>query len=131
MALSMFALGLSFYFGKLGIVALIFYAYLYSSVCNELGPCYMGSSIRNFSEFSQKRYVNRSCCQWLANLIVSWTFPMMNDNIALTTRFNHGFAYWIYAIMGVLSALFIWKLVPETKGKTLEEIEKIWKKKKT
>lgn len=68
--------------------------------------------------------------QWLANLIVSWTFPMMNDNIALTSRFNHGFAYWIYAIMGVLSALFIWKIVPETKGKTLEEIEKIWKKKK-
>jgi SP family xylose:H+ symportor-like MFS transporter len=54
---------------------------------------------------------------------------MLNDNIALTTRFNHGFAYWIYGIMGVLSAIFIWKIVPETKGKTLEEIEKIWKKK--
>jgi SP family xylose:H+ symportor-like MFS transporter len=30
--------------------------------------------------------------------------------------------------MGILAALFVWKLVPETKGKTLEEIEKIWKK---
>jgi SP family xylose:H+ symportor-like MFS transporter len=67
--------------------------------------------------------------QWLANLIISWTFPMLNDNLALTARFNHGFAYWIYGLMGILSALFIWKMVPETKGKTLEEIEKIWKKK--
>ena len=67
--------------------------------------------------------------QWIANLIISWTFPMLNDNLALTGRFNHGFAYWIYGVMGILSALFIWKLVPETKGKTLEEIEKIWKKK--
>jgi SP family xylose:H+ symportor-like MFS transporter len=30
--------------------------------------------------------------------------------------------------MGILAALFVWKLVPETKGKTLEEIEKLWKK---
>jgi len=31
--------------------------------------------------------------------------------------------------MGILAALFVWKLVPETKGKSLEEIESIWEKK--
>jgi SP family xylose:H+ symportor-like MFS transporter len=31
--------------------------------------------------------------------------------------------------MGILAALFVWKFVPETKGKTLEDIEKLWKKK--
>ncbi len=30
--------------------------------------------------------------------------------------------------MSVLSALFVWKLVPETKGKTLEQMENTWKK---
>jgi len=30
--------------------------------------------------------------------------------------------------MGILSALFMWKFVPETKGKTLESIEELWKK---
>jgi SP family xylose:H+ symportor-like MFS transporter len=30
--------------------------------------------------------------------------------------------------MALLSALFVWKMVPETKGKSLEQIEKIWKK---
>jgi SP family xylose:H+ symportor-like MFS transporter len=66
--------------------------------------------------------------QWIANWIISLTFPMMNDNQWLTQQFNHGFSYWLYGIMGILAALFMWKLVPETKGKTLEEMEKLWKK---
>ena len=53
----------------------------------------------------------------------------MNDNVWLTGKFHHGFSYWIYGVMGILSAIFMWKLVPETKGKTLEEIEHLWKKK--
>jgi SP family xylose:H+ symportor-like MFS transporter len=65
---------------------------------------------------------------WIANLIVSWTFPILNDNLWLTEKFHHGFAYWIYGTMGILAALFVYKFVPETKGKTLEEIEKLWKK---
>ena len=54
--------------------------------------------------------------------------PMLNDNMWLTEKFNHGFAYWIYGIMGILSAIFMWKMVPETKGKTLEEIEHFGRK---
>ena len=53
---------------------------------------------------------------------------MMNDNKWLTAKFHHGFSYWIYGVMGILSAVFMWKLVPETKGKTLEQIEGLWKK---
>jgi SP family xylose:H+ symportor-like MFS transporter len=65
---------------------------------------------------------------WIANLIVSWTFPILNDNAWLTEKFNHGFSYWIYSLMCLLGALFVYKFIPETKGKTLEEIEKFWKK---
>jgi SP family arabinose:H+ symporter-like MFS transporter len=31
-------------------------------------------------------------------------------------------------VMSVIAFLFVWKMVPETKGKTLEEIEKTWHK---
>ena len=68
--------------------------------------------------------------QWISNYLVSVTFPMMNDNSYLTETFNHGFAYWIYGAMSVLATLFIMKYVPETKGKTLEEMESLWDKKK-
>ena len=131
MALSMFALGFSFYSGKLGIVALIFMLTYTASFAMSWGPVTWVLLSEIFPNSVRSAMSIAVAAQWLANLIVSWTFPMMNDNIALTTRFNHGFAYWIYAIMGVLSALFIWKIVPETKGKTLEEIEKTWKKKET
>ncbi len=66
--------------------------------------------------------------QWIANLVVSWTFPIMNDNTWLTGMFNQGFSYWIYALMDLLAALFMWKMVPETKGKTLEEMDALWKR---
>lgn len=51
---------------------------------------------------------------------------MMNKSSFLTDTFNHGFAYWIYGIMGIIAALLVWKLVPETKGKLLEELENLW-----
>ena len=66
--------------------------------------------------------------QWLANYLVSWTFPMMDKSSYLNDLFHHGFAYWVYALMAILSALFITKFVPETKGKTLEEMNNLFKK---
>jgi MFS transporter, SP family, xylose:H+ symportor len=129
MAVSMIALGFSFYFGKLGIMALIFMLTYTASFAMSWGPVTWVLLSEIFPNSIRGAMSIAVAAQWLANLIVSWTFPMMNDNLALTARFNHGFAYWIYGIMGILSALFIWKIVPETKGKTLEEIEKVWKKK--
>jgi SP family xylose:H+ symportor-like MFS transporter len=54
----------------------------------------------------------------------------MNENSYLVDTFNNGFAYWIYGIMSVLAAVFVLKYVPETKGKTLEEMNNLWKKNK-
>lgn len=129
MAISMLGLGFSFFYGKLGIGALIFMLTYIASFAMSWGPVTWVLLSEIFPNSIRSAMSIAVAAQWLANLIVSWTFPMLNDNIALTARFNHGFAYWLYAIMGVLSAIFIWKMVPETKGKTLEEIEKLWKKK--
>jgi MFS transporter, SP family, xylose:H+ symportor len=129
MAISMLGLGFSFYFGKLGIGALIFMLTYTAAFAMSWGPVTWVLLSEIFPNSVRSAMSIAVAAQWLANLVVSWTFPMLNDNIGLTEKFNHGFAYWIYAIMGILSALFIWKLVPETKGKTLEEIERIWKKK--
>ena len=43
--------------------------------------------------------------------------------------FNHGFAYWLYGGFSVLAALFVWKFVPESKGMSLENMQKLWKTK--
>ncbi|MCK5852786.1 MFS transporter, partial [bacterium] len=65
---------------------------------------------------------------WVANYIVSQTFPMMNENKFLIEKFNHGFPFFIYSVFCVVLIIVVWKYVPETKGKSLEEIEKFWKK---
>jgi Sugar phosphate permease len=66
--------------------------------------------------------------QWVSNFLVSWTFPIMDKNESLVSSFNHGFSYWVYGILAILAAVFVWKRIPETKGKSLEEMENIWKK---
>ncbi|MDR0559063.1 MAG: D-xylose transporter XylE [Prevotellaceae bacterium] len=61
--------------------------------------------------------------QWIFNYIVSSTFPPL-------FKFSPIIAYGLYGIMCVLAALFVWKFVPETKGKTLEDMNKLWTAKK-
>lgn len=67
--------------------------------------------------------------QWIFNFIVSSSFvPMFNMHLTEGDDFGHWFTYGLYGIICVLAALFVWRLVPETKGKTLEDMTRLWKK---
>ncbi len=67
--------------------------------------------------------------QWIFNFIVSSTFvPMFNMKLAGDENFGHWFTYGLYGLICIGAAIFVWKLVPETKGKTLEDMTKLWKK---
>jgi SP family xylose:H+ symportor-like MFS transporter len=63
---------------------------------------------------------------WTANFVVSQTFPMMDENATLIRIFHHAFPFWIYGFLCAVMIVFVWRAVPETKGKSLEEIETIW-----
>jgi MFS transporter, SP family, xylose:H+ symportor len=128
MAVSMIALGFAFYTGNPGLVALIFMLTYTASFAMSWGPVTWVLLAEIFPNSIRGAMSIAVAAQWIANWVISFTFPMMNDNQWLTSQFNHGFSYWIYGLMGLIAALFMWKLVPETKGKTLEEMEKLWKK---
>jgi SP family xylose:H+ symportor-like MFS transporter len=130
MAISMIALGFTFYTEHVGIAALIFMLLYTAAFAMSWGPVCWVLLAEIFPNSIRGALSIAVAAQWIANWIVSLTFPMMNDNVWLTNIFHHGFSYWIYGIMGILSAIFMWKLVPETKGRTLESIEELWKKKK-
>lgn len=67
--------------------------------------------------------------QWIFNWIVSASFvPMFNMQTASDPHFGHWFTYGLYGAICVLAAIFVWRMVPETKGKTLEDMTKLWKK---
>ena len=69
--------------------------------------------------------------QWISNFIVSSSFvPMFNMHLTEGDHFGHWFTYGLYGIICFVAAIFVWKLVPETKGKTLEDMTKLWRERK-
>jgi SP family xylose:H+ symportor-like MFS transporter len=127
MAISMFALGTTFFTQTVGIAALVFMLIYVASFAMSWGPvCWVLLSEIFPNKIRGRALAVAVAAQWISNYLVSWTFPMMDKNSYLLEKFNHGFAYWIYGVMGIIAALLVWKLVPETKGKTLEEMEDLW-----
>ncbi len=127
MALFMFALGFSFYFNRLGLAALVFMLGYVACFAVSWGPVVWVLLSEIFpNRIRGKAMAVAVAAQWISNYLISFTFPIMDKSTFLTHHFNHGFSYWIYGVMGILAALFMWKFVPETKNKTLEEMEKLF-----
>lgn len=71
--------------------------------------------------------------QWLANYFVSQTFPMIVDSDANKLQldggvWNNAMPYFIFSFFIIIIIVFVWKFIPETKGKTLEEMETLFDK---
>jgi SP family xylose:H+ symportor-like MFS transporter len=71
--------------------------------------------------------------QWLANYFVSQTFPIIVDSDANKLQldggiWNNALPYFIFSIFIIIIIVFVWKFIPETKGKTLEEMETLFEK---
>jgi sugar porter (SP) family MFS transporter len=65
---------------------------------------------------------------WTADYAVTQTFPMMDAKGSwFVKHFNHAFPFYTYAAFCVILLLVVWRLVPETKGRSLEDIERSWK----
>ena len=74
--------------------------------------------------------------QWLANYFVSQTFPIVVESDANRLimdggTWNNSLPYFIFSGFIVIIILFTWKFIPETKGRTLEEMEAIFNKGKS
>ena len=63
---------------------------------------------------------HRHGCELGYDLGVAVTFLTLVDAV------GHSATFWIYAAITVCAWIFIYRLVPETKGKTLEQIEAEW-----
>lgn len=70
--------------------------------------------------------------QWAANYFVAQTFPMVMSSETNNGPFwNGSLPYFIFILFIVFIIIFTFKFIPETKGKSLEELENVWKKKKS
>lgn len=122
MAVGMAAIAILSYCDIIGILTLVFIILFTASFMMSWGPiCWVYISELFPNKIRGQAVAVAVAAQWAANYLISSTYPGMMD---LSSAFTYGF----YGAMAILSALFVWKMVPETKGKSLEEIEKFWKK---
>jgi sugar porter (SP) family MFS transporter len=125
MAASLFVLGLSFlYLGEAAaltavVTMLLFVAFFAVSlgpvawlIISEVYPLGIRGRAMGIATFSN----------WVCNYFVSLTFLSLIQSVGIAGTF------WLYAIICFLGLWFVIKLVPETKGKTLEQIQSFWKK---
>ena len=122
MAIGMFAIGTMAYLQIIGIGTLIFIVIYTASFMMSWGPiCWVLISEIFPNTIRGKAIAIAVAAQWMANFLVSSTFPALE-------AFSMTFTYCLYGVMSIISIVFVWKFVPETKGKTLEEMEKLWRK---
>ncbi len=128
MAVSMASLGCAFWLGGRGMIALISMLVYTAGFAVSWGPVTWVLLSEIFpNQIRGKAMALAVAVQWIANYLVSWTFPILDNNPYLVEHFKHGFTYWIYGVMGIFAAFFMWRVVPETKGRSLEQMEAIWR----
>jgi MFS transporter, SP family, xylose:H+ symportor len=127
MAVSMMALGFAFYTNAGGTTALVFALVYIAGFALSWGPVVWVMLAEIFPNSIKNRAMAIAvAAQWIANLFVSWTFKILIGSSVLNAMFNHGLPYWIYGFCSLLAAAFVWKFVPETKGRTLEAMHDLW-----
>jgi MFS family permease len=66
---------------------------------------------------------------WVSTYMANQLFPSLSSLSEQLFGTEFGI-FLLYAIVCVITALFVWRILPETRGKTLEEISAFWMKKK-
>jgi sugar porter (SP) family MFS transporter len=108
--------------GDLGLITAVCLAAYIVFFAFSLGPIVwlMISEIYPLRNRAQAVAVS-TAANWGANFLVSLTFPIM------TSRIGSSATFLTYAALGVVTLFFVLARVPETKGKTLEEISALWR----
>ncbi len=124
MGLSLFALGGAAYAGSTAIWVLVFVLTYIASFALSVGPVVWVILSEIFpTRIRARAMAIATFFLWGANFVVSQTFPMIDENPWLVEKFNHAASFWIYGLMCVVTLWFVYYYVPETKGRSLEEIE--------
>jgi SP family xylose:H+ symportor-like MFS transporter len=124
MAVGMFAISTLSFNQVIGIWTLVFIIIYTASFMMSWGPiCWVLIAEIFPNKIRGQAIAIAVAAQWAANYFISSTYPPMME-------YSSGLTYGFYGLMAVFSAIFVWIWVPETKGKTLEEMESLWKKRK-
>jgi SP family arabinose:H+ symporter-like MFS transporter len=122
MGISLVLLGAAFRYHFLPASALLFVIILYIAFfASAMGPLVWVVMAEIFpTRVRGSAMAIATVALWLSDFAVTLTFPVISD------RINESAAFWLYAVMCFIDFFFIWIVLPETKGRSLEEIERRW-----
>ena len=125
MAVSLAIVGATFFdhtkiVEEAALAAVIFYVSFFAI---SLGPCTWLIIAEIFPLRIRGRAMGIAIfANWLSNYLVSLTF------LTLLHTFGGAYTFWLYGVISIFGFWFVYQMVPETKGKTLQQIQSFWKK---
>lgn len=128
MTIALAAVGLFIYYDALGNWVLPFLLLFMASFSISWGPIVWVLLSEIFPNNIRSLALAISVfIQWVANFMVTQIFPSLVENQWLKDHFNGAFPFYLFSVICLFSLLFVWKKVPETKNKTLEQMDTLWK----
>ncbi len=128
MIIGFLLLGISLQQNAVGLVSLIGVLVFIGAFALSMGPVVWVILSEMFP--NKIRSVAMSvavAAQWAANYVVSQTFPIVMESEANNSApWNGSMPYFIFIVFILVIIFITYKFIPETKGKTLEEIEAFW-----
>ncbi len=127
MTIALAAVGLFIYYDALGNYVLPFLILFMASFSISWGPIVWVLLSEIFPNKIRSLALAISVfIQWIANFVVTQFFPSLIENQWLKAHYNGAFPFYLFAVICLFSLLFVWKKVPETKNKTLEQMDSLW-----
>lgn len=112
-------LGLCYFMEFTGVVMIVLVVLAIGFYAMSLGPITWVLLSEVFP--NRVRGVAMAVCTaalWIASFLLTYTFPFLNSGLGT------GGTFMLYAVICLLGFLFAWRRIPETKGKSLEQLEK-------
>ena len=128
MGISLTIIGCAFYFEQSGMWVLLAVLMYIACFASSIGPVFWVIASEIFpTRIRGRAMAIATVVIWISCYLVSQTFPILDKNDWLISKFNHGFSFWLYGFFCLVTVMFVVRFLPETKGKTLEEIEAYWR----
>lgn len=129
MGLSLLALGSLFHSQQTGVLGLVAVCGFLAGFAISFGPIVWIMMTELFpAPIRGQAMAVAVASQWVANLLVSGTFPWLFGHAGLNAAWNHGFAFWLYGSFAIISAFVAMRFVPETRGVDADQLAALWRR---
>ena len=130
MILGFLVLGITLQQNAVGILSLLGVLIFIASFAMSMGPVVWVLLSEMFPNKMRSLAMSIAVAsQWAANYLVSQSFPVVMDSeFNNNSLWNGSLPYFIFIVFIILIIIITYFFIPETKGKTLEEIEEFWGK---